>query len=129
MALYSVEYFERASGNQPAENWEDGTAAKLRGKLFRYRAAVASYGTQLGGGIIQKCHAHPDLYELRVRHHKNLAREFCTIDGDRLVMLDGIVKPDGQQTPPAAITQASGHLQEYKTTRRVSPLVQETGEK
>jgi hypothetical protein len=110
---------------QPAEEWEDGTPEKLRGKLFRYRVAIATQGVQLGGGIIKKCHEYPGLFELRVRHHKDLAREFCTIDGDRLVMLDGVVKPEGEATPVRSFTTASGYLREYQGTRKISPPEEE----
>ena len=121
MASYQVEYFELTSGEQPAEVYEDATNSKLRGKLFRYTVAVAESRMTIGGGIVKKCDDHPGIFEIRVRHHKDLARTFCIVDGDRLVLLDGVVKREGEATPKESFLKAAEHKKEYEKTRRVSP--------
>ncbi|TAM74536.1 hypothetical protein EPN44_10905 [bacterium] len=117
-----IEYFEQASGTQPAELFEDGVPPRLAGKLARFSQAAAESGISLGGGYFEKCHSHSDLYEIRARLGNDLGREFCLIDGDRLVLLSGVLKRVGEPTPSKAFEEALAYSDEYKRTRKVSPI-------
>ncbi len=60
---WTIEYFEQANTTQPAEVFEDAldaTNIKLSGKLFQITNALQSYGPQLGGGYIEKCHVQEE---------------------------------------------------------------------
>ena len=119
--MWKIQYLEQESSRQPAEEFEDGIPAKLAGKLAKFAQAVQQYGFGLGGGIFEKCHGYSDLYEIRAKLGKDLGREFCTVDGDQLILLCGIVKGVDEATPVAALQEAAGYLCEYQATHRVSP--------
>ena len=96
---WTIEYFEQADTTQPAEVFEDAldaTHIKLAAKLARIVAELQSYGYQLGGGYIEKCHDYEGMWEIRVLFSRTLAREFFGFDKERIVMLHGYTKRTGQ---------------------------------
>src|SRR5207244_3033243 len=96
---WTIEYFEREDTTQPAEVFEDvldRTYLKLSGKLLKVVYELQSYGRQLGGGYIEKCHDYEGLWEIRVIHGGTLARELFGFDGKRIVLLHGYIKRSGQ---------------------------------
>jgi hypothetical protein len=117
---WRIEYFETSDGRVPAAEFEDSINAKLKGKLNTFAAEAARSGGTIGGGIFEKCHGYSDLYEVRAKLGEDLGREFCTRDGDQLVMLHGCVKRPRTETPVAVFEEAATLLSEYKKTRRVA---------
>ena len=117
---WTIEYFETEGGQVPAADFEDSLPVKLAAKLARFLKEAAESEGKIGGGIFEKCHSQPGLWEVRAKLGDDLAREFCTRDGDRLVVLSGIVKPNRTPTPDEAFHQAMGYLCEYKATGKVA---------
>lgn len=124
---WEIEYYEQKDGRQPAEEFEDSIPAKLAGKLARIAVSLKEQGPQVGGGLIEKCHAYSGLWEMRAIFEKNLGREFFGFDQQRVVLLDGIMKRVGQPTATAALVRAARYWQDYLTSRKVSPEVKENG--
>jgi hypothetical protein len=115
---WAVRYFVEDDGSVPAADFEDALPPALGAKLARWVQAVASSGFTLGGGMFEICHDFPNLFEVRAKVGKQLGREFCTVDGDKLVLLGGIVKAIDEATPRAALVAASERLARYKVSRR-----------
>jgi hypothetical protein len=99
--------------------FEDGLPRKLQGKLATFALAVADSGWSLGGGIFEACHSFSDLFEIRAKLGRDLAREFCTVDGEILILVDGVLKAEGEPTPPDVLRRAYARVERYRTTRRL----------
>src|SRR6266571_1388248 len=128
---WTIEYFEQANTTQPAEVFEDAldaTNIKLSGKLFQITNALQSYGPQLGGGYIEKCHDYEGMWEIRVIHSRTLAREFFGFDKERIVLLHGYIKRTGQPASVVDLKKAFTYWREYMRTRHVSPVEEENNE-
>ncbi len=126
-----IEYFEQEDTTQPAEVFEDALDAghpRLSGKLLRVTHELQSYGYQLGGGYIEKCHDYEGLWEIRVIHSGTLAREFFGFDGERIVLLHGYIKRTGQPASAHDLKKAFAYWVEYMRTRYVSPVQEENHE-
>lgn len=125
---WSIEYFEKADGEQPAEVFEDRLEAspdrverRISGKLLRITDEVAEKGYRTGGGYVEKCHEAPGIWQMKADSGGKRGREFFAFDEDRGVLLGGVVKGAREPTPPGAFDEALRHLDEYLKTKRVSP--------
>ncbi len=129
--MRTIEYFEQKDTPQPAEIFEDSLDAaypKLAGKLIRVANGLQSYGQQLGGGYIEKCHDYQGIWEMRVIHSRILAREFFGFDGKRIVLLHGYIKRTGEPASIRDLEKAFTYWTEYIRTRRISPRREEDDE-
>src|SRR5260370_20379531 len=121
---WDIEYFEQQDGMQPAEVFEDELkqhAPKLWGKLLRALDHLEANGPVAGGGLVEKCHGYPRLWEARAIASKALARELFAFDGNRVILLHGYVKQTGEPASTPDLNRADGYLNTYLATRRVSP--------
>jgi hypothetical protein len=128
---WKIEYFEQADTTQPAEVFEDAldfTHPKLSGKLLLVANTLRSYGYQLGGGYIEKCHDYEGMWEIRVIHGGMLAREFFGFDKEHIVLLHGYTKRTGQPASAYDLEKAFTYWKEYMRTRRVSPIQEKDNE-
>jgi len=130
---WMIEYFEQADTIQPAEAFEDAldaTHIKLAAKVARIVAELQSYGYQLGGGYIEKCHDYEGMWEIRVIHSGTLARELFGFDGERerIVLLHGYTKRSGESASEYDLKKAFTYWAEYKRTHRISPREEENNE-
>jgi hypothetical protein len=125
---WTIEYYEQQSGTQPAEVFEDQLDRdnpRLSAKLARAVEALEASGHQLGGGLIEKCHNYPGLWEVRVIQSNTLARELFGFDGSRIVLLHGYVKRVGVVASARDLNRAAAYLKDYMRTRLVSPELSE----
>jgi hypothetical protein len=98
---WTIKYFRTRGGVMPARDFRRLLPAKLRSKLDRYAAATAANEGAIGGGIFQSFHApYAGLSKVRARHGPDLARYLCAVDGDSLILLDGVQKRINQPAPP-----------------------------
>ena len=86
---------------------------------------LESYGYQLGGGYIEKCHDYQGMWEIRVIQSGTLAREFFGFDGERIVLLHGYTKRTGEPASALDLRKAFTYWTEYLRTRHVSPAQEE----
>jgi hypothetical protein len=126
--MWSIEYFEKGSGEQPAEVFEDALASsgdrdkeRIRGKLLRVADEVAQKGFLTGGGYAESCHEAAGIWQMKADVGKKRGREFFAFEDDKVVLLSGVVKGPRQPTPLGAFTEAMAHLAEYKRTGALSP--------
>ena len=118
---WDIVYYEEASGRQPGEVFEDSIPKKLAGKLNRFAIAVSKEKFALGGGYFEACHGFPDLFEIRAQVGDDLGRQFCTVDGNRLVLLSGLIKKARNPSPQTAFVEAAAYLADYVLSKKISP--------
>jgi len=126
--VWTIEYFEREDGTQPAEVFEDALDGsfdrderRIAGKLIRVADELAQKGHQTGGGYVESCHEAPGIWQMKADAGGKRGREFFVFDDDRVVLLHGTVKGGRQATPPRAFQDALKCFEEYRRTGRVSP--------
>jgi hypothetical protein len=113
-----MRYFRTRAGAWPAREFRRNLPSKLRSKLDYFASQVVANEGEIGGQIFEVCHApFSNIFRVRVKLRQDLARYFCGIDGDKLILLDGIQKRLGEATPNAALSQAAACLAEYIETR------------
>ncbi|HEY7127392.1 MAG TPA: type II toxin-antitoxin system RelE/ParE family toxin [Ktedonobacterales bacterium] len=121
---WTVEYYEREDTIQPAEVFEDELLRrdkKLAAKLRRVALALENSGSNLGGGLIERCRNYKGLWEMRAIFNNALGREFFGFDGDKVVLLHGYVKRVGQPASSSDLALAFKYWQGYLQTHRISP--------
>lgn len=123
---WAIEYYEQATGVQPAEIFEDALKhdhPKLGGRLRRVLVGLLEHGRKLGGGLIEPMHDYPGLWEARAISESWLAREFFAWDGNTAILLHGYVKRAGQKASKSDMNSAYAYWQDYTKTHRVTPEV------
>ncbi len=128
-----VEYYEQTNTTQPAEAFEVSLKRhhkKLGAKLRAIAAAIEVYGPHLGGGLIEPCHDHKGLWEMRTIFNGFLGRELFGFDGEhhRIVLLHGYVKRVGQPASTPDLNRASDYWKDYQHTHKISLEVPEQEE-
>jgi hypothetical protein len=119
---WTVRYFVDDDGSMPADEFESSLPPKLLGKLLGFIELVARNDGAVGAGIFHKCHGgYSDIYEVRAKREKSLARTLCARDGDNLILLGGVYKQLDEPTPEADLVQAAARLDRYRKTKRVDP--------
>jgi hypothetical protein len=116
---WTAYFFVTEAGVAPARVFLDGLDVPLQMRLATRVQAVEQSGFSLGGGIFEICHGYSDLFEIRVRHSRRLARLYCTVDGDRLILVSGLLKMENEATPAAVLIGASEYIAEYRRTKRI----------
>lgn len=116
---WTVRYFVENDGSIPAAEFEDSLPPKLAARLDRWVREVAEKGYQAGGGMFEACYGYAGVCEIRAKVGQDLAREYCTVDGDDLVLLCGTKKRFNESTPRAALEEAARLRDRYLRTRRV----------
>lgn len=131
---YEIEYHAHGKDDiQPAEVFEEGlaqAAPQLLGKLQGVTSRVAAeLPRSIGGGLWEKCHGYPGLWEVRTIFARQLARYIAALDGQhqppRLVLLAGVVKRTGEATPTADLQRAARCWAAYQRSGQVSPPEEE----
>ncbi len=118
---WTIRYFVESDGTMPAEEFEDGLPDRVQGRLFGFIKQVAENEGRIGGRIFRKCFGYSDLWEIRARVAKQLARSLCTRDGNNLILLGGVLKGVDEETPKEDLDEAERRLDRYKKTKRTDP--------
>ena len=94
-----INYFQNADGSSPAEEFLSGLPAKIRARFVRYLTHLAQSGSRMNGVAFRKLQGYP-LEEIRVKESRNLHRVVIKMKfGDRVIVLHGFTKKEGQKTP------------------------------
>lgn len=117
--VWTAYFFERTDGEAPARDFMEALEPALRARLAVRVQAVEQSGFSLGGGIFEVCHGYADLYEIRAKVSRHLLRLYCTLEGNRLILVSGLQKRENEATPQNVLEQAATYVAEYRTTRRV----------
>lgn len=118
---WTIRYFVEDDGSMPAEVFEDSLSDRMQGRLLGFISEVARNEGRIGGRIFHKCFDFSNLYEVRARVAKELARSLCSRDGNNLILLGGVVKGVDEETPRLALAEAAERLDRYRVHKRVNP--------
>lgn len=109
---YSVEYYEKADGTRPAEEFILSQDNKMQAKLFaalellelQGPALREPYSKSLGDGI----------FEVRAKQGSDISRVlYFFVIGKRVILTNGFVKKTAK-TPPREIDRAKRYRAEYE---------------
>jgi hypothetical protein len=112
---WTVRYFVDDDLSLPAEVFEDSLDTKLKAKLLTFIEQVALNEGDLGGGILHACHGskYSSIFEIRAKRGTDLARSLCYRDGCNLILLGGVSKSLGDETPVRNLDEAASRLSRY----------------
>jgi len=118
---WTVVYFVDKDGSVPVAEFEDTLSEEHAAKLRAFYGYVCERQWAAGGGIFEAVHGFPDLFEIRAKRGKTLARVFCAVDKERerLVLLHGFAKGIEDATPPAELEAAAANLTRYRVADNV----------
>jgi phage-related protein len=95
----NIQYFTNLDGTSPAENFLADLSPKVRARFVRYLMHLAQSGGRMEGVAFRKLHGYP-LEEIRVKESRNLHRVIIKVRlEDRVIVLHGFTKKEGQKTP------------------------------
>jgi phage-related protein len=105
--FYSIEPW---SGREPAREWLKELPVADR-KIIGDDLKTVQFGWPLGMPLIRKL--EPDLWEVRSRLQRRIARVVFTVEGDTMVLLHGFIKKS-QKTEAADLHLARQPLRELR---------------
>jgi len=98
-----IQYFQNQDGTSPAEEFLKHLTSKVRARFVRYLTHLADSGGRMEGVAFRKLHGFP-LEEIRVKESKKLHRVIIKVRiKEKIVVLHGFTKKEGQKTPPKEI--------------------------
>jgi phage-related protein len=105
-----VLFYRTVSGREPVREWLKELPVKDR-KIIGDDLKTVQFGWPLGMPLIRKL--EPDLWEVRSRLHRRIARVVFTVEGDTMVLLHGFIKKS-QKTEAADLHLARQRLKELQ---------------
>ena len=104
-------FFEKASGEIPAEGFLDSLDKKMRAKMLRAISALQDYGAELREPHSK--HLDDGIFELRAKVGSDISRVlYFFIVGKRAILTHGFVKKT-QKTPVSEIDKAKAYRKIY----------------
>jgi phage-related protein len=105
-----VLFYRTVSGREPVREWLKELPVKDR-KIIGDDLKTVQFGWPLGMPLIRKL--EPDLWEVRSRLHRRIARVVFTVEGDTMVILHGFIKKS-QKAEVADLQLARQRLKELQ---------------
>ena len=111
MPLFEVDFYEKASGKQPAKEFLLSLDKKMRAKMLRMIAILAENGTELREPYSK--HISDGIFELRVKVSSNNARVLYFFWSERTIILtNGFIKKT-QKIPSEELDRAIRYRTDY----------------
>lgn len=111
MDNFVVEFFEKADGSYPAEEFILSQDIKMRAKIFRILDLLSEKGHEL-----REPHSkmlEDGIFEIRAKQSTDIARVlYFFVAGKKIILTNGFVKKT-QKTPKKEIALAKKHRAEY----------------
>ncbi len=105
-----VFFFKTESGAEPVRDWLLELDQKDR-KTIGEDIKTVQFGWPLGMPLVRKL--EKELWEVRSRLERSIARVVFTVPGDAMILLHGFVKKS-QRTPAADLATARKRLVQFK---------------
>lgn len=114
--MWSIEYYEQASGKRPVEDFLDSLDTKSQARIARTLDLLQEFGIKLGMPYTK--HLEKQLWELRARHVRNRYRIiYFLYTGQTFILLHGFTKKTGA-VPRADMEIAESRRNDYLSKRR-----------
>ena len=111
MDRFDVEFFEKADGTYPAEEFILAQDEKMRAKLFRTIELLAEYGIELREPYTKAL--GDGIFEIRAKQGTDISRIlYFFVIGKKVILTNGFVKKT-QKTPQGEISTAKKYREEY----------------
>lgn len=111
MKRFEVEFFDKADGTYPAEEFILSQENKMRAKIYRMLDLLAERGNEL-----REPYSKPledGIFEIRVKQGSDITRVlYFFMEGNKIVLTNGFVKKT-RKTPEREITLARKYRAEY----------------
>jgi phage-related protein len=107
-----VHFFRTTSGAEPVREWLLELDRKNR-RVIGADIKTVQFGWPLGMPLVRKLTT--DLWEVRSRVERGIARIIFTIQGDSMILLHGFIKKS-QKTPTADLATARRRAAQFKET-------------
>ena len=108
---FTVEFYEKVSGEKPCLEFLNTLEIKLRAKVFRDMALLEDKGKELR--LPYSEHLVDGIFELRTKQGSNIVRSlYFFFVGNRIVITHGFRKKT-QKTPPEEIARAKEYRKDY----------------
>lgn len=112
MQEWRVDFYRRADGKSPVEEWLDSIPTDARTEVIRILFLLKEHGIRLGMPYVRPI--EDKLYEIRAKEKDGIYRVFYFAHtGKRFVMLHGFMKKT-QQTPRKEIEIAKERMKEVR---------------
>lgn len=112
MAKFTVEYFEKADGTYPAEEFILAQDIKMRAKLIRLLTLLESEGNNLREPYSKNI--GDGIYEIRAVQGSNITRVlYFFVVGHKIILTNGFVKKTNK-TPDSVKDIAKKYRAEYQ---------------
>lgn len=108
---FTVEFYEKESGEKPCLEFLNTLDVKLRAKAFRDLALLEEKGTELR--LPYSEHLDDGIFELRTKQGSNIVRSlYFFLFGKKIIVTHGFKKKT-QKTPPGEIERAKEYRKDY----------------
>ena len=108
---YTVEYYEKADGTRPAEEFILSQDTKMRAKIFTMLEFLESRGPEL-----REPYSKPlgdGIFEVRAKQGSDISRVlYFFVVGRKVILTNGFVKKTAK-TPPREISKAKRYREDY----------------
>nr|WP_257032111.1 type II toxin-antitoxin system RelE/ParE family toxin [Paraburkholderia bryophila] len=111
--VLAVRFFRTDSGNEPVREWLKDMGAEDR-KTVGEDIKTVQIGWPPGTPLVRKM--GKDLWEIRIRLHRRIARVLFTVVSDTVVLVHGFIKKS-QATPQEDLNLAKDRLSQLKSAR------------
>lgn len=95
-----VAFYRMDSGGEPVRDWLRGLA-KAEKRIIGGDIKTVQYGWPLGMPVVRKL--EQDLWEIRSRLDKRIARVLFTVQGNTIIVLHGFIKKSQKITKAALV--------------------------
>lgn len=116
---WSIEYYERADGKQPMDNFLDSLARNHK-KLYAFIMALVNtlriQGHRLEPQFMAPCNGYAGLWDLFANDEGFTAHLFFGFSGSRIVLLDGHLHSNGSKhgVPKSSYERAFGYWKNFQ---------------
>jgi phage-related protein len=112
MKNYTVEFYEKRNGEEPAKDFILSLDTKMRAKVLRTIDLLETNGPTLGMPYSKPLSA--GIFELRVQYSTDIIRVlYFFFSGRKIILTNGFVKKT-QKTPARVVERAKNYRQDYE---------------
>jgi phage-related protein len=110
--MFDIRFFTTLSGREPVRDFIHGEDRQARDKIFEVISYLRLYGFHLPTQYLRRMSGTKQLWELRIKYHKQYRIFLAKIDEQTIVLLHAIIKKT-QKTPERDIETAEERLKHY----------------
>lgn len=116
---FTVAFYKKADGTEPAAAFLDGLDVKMRAKMLRVIGLLESFGTELREPYSK--HLEEGIFELRAQVGTDISRVlYFFVVGRQVILTNGFIKKT-QKTPSGEIETAKRYRQDFLERRGGTP--------